>query len=58
MRSSLDGFGSGYRTLTDVKEEPHDKDEDHQMINGFEESGEREGKQIRLNLWLILRLTV
>lgn len=53
MRSSLDGFGSGYRTLTDVKEEPHDKDEDHQMINGFEESGEREGKQIRLNLWLI-----
>ena len=50
LRESLDGYGTGHRPLTDVKEEPHDKEEDQQMINGFEDPLHREGKQMRLNL--------
>ena len=37
MRESIEAFGSASRPLTDVKEEPHDKDEDYQMVNGIEE---------------------
>ena len=37
MRESIEAFGSASRPLTDVKEEPQDKDEDYQMINGIEE---------------------
>ncbi len=43
MRESIDAFGSASRPLTDVKEEPHDKDEDYQMINGIEEHRISEG---------------
>ena len=50
LRESLDGYGTGHRPLTDVKEEPHDKEEDQQMINGFEEPVHREGIQMRLYL--------
>ena len=32
------------RPLTDVKEEPHDKDEDFRMVNGIEEDRISEGK--------------
>ncbi|KAK0514772.1 hypothetical protein JMJ35_003389 [Cladonia borealis] len=42
LRESLDGYGTGHRPLTDVKEEPHDKEEDQQMINGFEDPLHRE----------------
>ena len=50
LRESLDGYGTGHRPLTDVKEEPHDKEEDQQMINGFEDPRHREGKQKRVYL--------
>ena len=35
MRESMDGYGSVNRPLTDVKEEPLDKIEDYEMVNGF-----------------------
>lgn len=41
MRESI---GSASRPLTDVKEEPLDKDEDYQMVNGIEEERIHEGK--------------
>ena len=44
MRESIEAFGSASRPLTDVKEEPQDKDEDYQMVNGIEESRISEGK--------------
>lgn len=37
MRESIDGFGSPTRPLTDVKEEPHDKDEDEDMVSVTDE---------------------
>ena len=36
MRDSVDGFGSANRPLTDVTEEPHEKDEDYEMVDGVE----------------------
>ena len=44
MRESIEAFGSASRPLTDVKEEPLDKDEDYQMVNGIEEERVHEGK--------------
>lgn len=46
MRESMDGFGSSNRPLTDVKEEPLDKIEDYEVVNGFGGHRAREGKQI------------
>ena len=46
MRESIEAFGSASRPLTDVKEEPQDKDEDYQMIEGIEEDVS-EGTEIR-----------
>ena len=43
MRESIEAFGSASRPLTDVKEEPQDKDEDYQMVNGIEENRISEG---------------
>lgn len=33
MHESMEGFGTGKSTLTDVKEEPHERDEDYEMID-------------------------
>lgn len=38
MRESIEAFGSASRPLTDVKEEPHDKDEDYEMVDGIEQN--------------------
>ncbi|KAL8832265.1 MAG: hypothetical protein Q9170_004953 [Blastenia crenularia] len=35
MRDSIDGFGVGKRPLTEVREEPLERDEDYEMVNGF-----------------------
>lgn len=37
MRESIEAFAPASRPLTDVKEEPQDKDDDYQMVNGIEE---------------------
>lgn len=36
MRESIEAFGSPSRPLTDVKEEPQDKDGDYQMVDEIE----------------------
>ena len=36
MRDSIDGFGK--RPLTEVREEPHEPEDDYHMINGFSNS--------------------
>lgn len=46
MRESIEAFGSASRPLTDVKEEPLDKDEDYHMVNGIEEQRISEGNLI------------
>lgn len=46
MRESIEAFGSASRPLTDVKEEPQDKDEDFHMVNGMEEDCASEGKLV------------
>ncbi|KAL9025300.1 MAG: hypothetical protein Q9196_005850 [Gyalolechia fulgens] len=38
MRDSMDGFGVGKRPLTEVREEPLERDEDYEMVNGFPNS--------------------
>lgn len=38
LRDSLDGFTVGKRPLTEVREEPHEREEDFEMINGFTSS--------------------
>lgn len=38
MRDSLDGFGVGKRPLTEVREEPLERDDDYEMVNGFPNS--------------------
>ncbi len=38
MRDSMDAFGVGKRPLTEVREEPHEPEEDYQMINAFANS--------------------
>ncbi|KAI4172242.1 MAG: hypothetical protein LQ343_003677 [Gyalolechia ehrenbergii] len=38
MRESMDGFGVGKRPLTEVREEPLERDEDYEMVNGFPNS--------------------
>lgn len=43
MRESIEAFGSASRPLTDVKEEPQDKDEDYQMVDAIEEHRISEG---------------
>ena len=32
MRESMDGFGTPKRPLTEVKEEPQERDEEHDMM--------------------------
>lgn len=44
MRESIDGYASTKRPLTDVREEPQDKDEDYEMVNGFEGRRSYEGR--------------
>lgn len=44
MRESTDGFGSQKRPLTDVKEEPHEREEDYEMVDGDEGARGRVGK--------------
>ncbi|KAL8935189.1 MAG: hypothetical protein Q9216_005545 [Gyalolechia sp. 2 TL-2023] len=41
MRDSMDGFGVGKRPLTEVREEPLERDEDYEMVNGFPNSPSR-----------------
>ena len=43
MRESIEAYGSASRPLTDVKEEPLDKDEDYEMVNGIEDNRISEG---------------
>ena len=38
MHESMDGFGAGKRPLTEVKEEPQERDESYEMINSFSSS--------------------
>ncbi|KAI4107087.1 MAG: hypothetical protein LQ339_002783 [Xanthoria mediterranea] len=38
LRDSMDAFGVGKRPLTEVREEPHEPEEDYQMINAFANS--------------------
>ncbi|KAL8688198.1 MAG: hypothetical protein Q9218_005828 [Villophora microphyllina] len=38
VRESLDGFAVGKRPLTEVQEEPHEPEDDFEMINGFTNS--------------------
>ena len=45
MRESIEAFGSASRPLTDVKEEPQDRDEDYEMVNGIEENRISEGNR-------------
>lgn len=44
LRESIDGYGSTKRPLTDVREETHDKDDDYEMVNGFEGRHSYEGR--------------
>ncbi len=32
LRDSMDGFGTPKRPLTEVKEEPHEREEEHAMM--------------------------
>lgn len=34
----MDGFGSGKRPLTEVKEEPLEREDDYEMVGGLESS--------------------
>ena len=43
MRDATEPFASASRPLTDVKEEPQDKDEDYEMIDSIEEHRISEG---------------
>lgn len=43
VRESMDGFGTQKRPLTDVKEEPHEREEDFEMINNVD-TNHRHGK--------------
>lgn len=36
VRESMDGFGSAKRPLTEVKEEPPEKDDDYEMVDSSE----------------------
>ncbi|KAL8996406.1 MAG: hypothetical protein Q9169_004054 [Polycauliona sp. 2 TL-2023] len=38
LRDSMDAFGVGKRPLTEVREEPHEPDEDYDLINSFANS--------------------
>ena len=46
MRESIEAFGSASRPLTDVKEEPQDKDDDCQMIDDIEEDRISQGSPL------------
>lgn len=50
MRDSMDGFGVGKRPLTEVREEPLERDDDYEMVNGFpNDSQDRDSKSLNLN---------
>lgn len=36
MRDSMEGFGSGKRPLTEVKEEPLEREDDYEMVGNLE----------------------
>lgn len=38
LRDSMDGFGSGKRPLTEVKEEPLEREDDYEMVGGLDGS--------------------
>ena len=44
MRDSSDTWGTGKRPLTEVKEEPQEKDEDLVMVNGFTQYEDIQGQ--------------
>lgn len=58
MRESVEAFASASRPLTDVKEEPHDRDEDYQMVNGIEDTRPSEGNSFPRHLSRKLSLDV
>lgn len=37
MRESMDGFGAPKRPLTDVKEEPQEREDDYEIVDTFED---------------------
>ena len=39
-----EGYGSGKRPLTEVKEEDQEKDEDYEMVSGFKQYDDIQGK--------------
>lgn len=48
MRESMDGFGPPKRPLTDVKEEPQEREDGYEIVNKFEDSPDGDGKSIHL----------
>ena len=44
MHDSIEGFGSMKRPLTDVREEPQDKDEDYDKVDAVDGRRSYEGK--------------
>lgn len=44
VRESMDGFGPQKRPLTEVKEEPHERESDYEIINAQEEIGDGHGE--------------
>lgn len=57
MHDSTDGFGPTKRPLTDVREEPHDKDEDYDMVNAGEGRRSYEGRRVQAGLCRSFMLT-
>ena len=47
IRESMDGFGSGKRPLTEVKEEPPEKDDDYEMVDNSEVDYDNDRKSAR-----------
>ncbi len=44
MRESMDGFGTQKRPLTEVKEEPHERESDCGVIDPTDEIGNEQGR--------------
>ena len=44
MRESMEGFGPQKRPLTDVKEEPQEREDEFEMVNGFDDSHDNDRK--------------
>ena len=52
MRESMDGFCSGKRPLTEVKEEPQERDDDYEMVDSLD-SPDHDCK-LRKGTWIAL----